>query len=322
MSSRDFSFLTLRNVSAYNPDNSLVSANSLFVTSTNGSAVFSNNISISSINASTLNASTINVNTSGGINTTNTNATNIGNPNGLGSLKLYGYTRINTDSSEASTFIGNAVGSIVLNSPDMQIVSNGTISLEGNCNIEFDNSGTTLIKSNLIANKTTTLSSVVVSSLATQNVSSMTVTHHLITKAGSNDSLGIGGYMSQFTRLASSGSYTSDYQVTSDMTQFGNLWQDARYVYKDGDALGPPYLRQVWGIVTSTTASDLFPTSKLGDIRFFNTVKVDQLLMASTISSLNGLTNLGAGGAAGNGPPAGFFNLAFNPTTGQLGYYS
>jgi hypothetical protein len=107
-----------------------------------------------------------------------------------------------------------------------------------------------------------------------------------------------------------------------DKTQFGNFWQDARYVYKDGDALGPPYLRQVWGIVTSTTASDLFPTSKLGDIRFFNTVKVDQLLMASTISSLNGLTNLGAGGAAGNGPPAGFFNLAFNPTTGQLGYYS
>ena len=164
MSSRDFSFLTLRNVSAYNPDNSLVSANSLFVTSTNGSAVFSNNISISSINASTLNASSINVNTSGGINTTNTNATNIGNPNGLGSLKLYGYTRINTDSSEASTFIGNDVGSIVLNSPDMQIVSDGTIALEGNCNIEFDNSGTTLIKSNLIANKITTLSSIVVSS--------------------------------------------------------------------------------------------------------------------------------------------------------------
>jgi len=321
MSSRDFSFLTLRNVSAYNPDNSLVSANSLFVTSTNGSAVFSNNISISSINASTLNASTINVNTSGGINTTNTNTTNIGNPNGLGSLKLYGYTRINTDSSQASTFIGNAVGSIVLNSPDMQIVSDGTISLEGNCNIEFDNSGTTLIKSNLIANKTTTLSSVVVSSLATQNVSSMTVVHTLTAKAGSNDSLGVGGYMSQFTRLSSSFAYTSDYQVTTDKTQFGNFWQDARYVYNSNDGLGAPFLSQVWGIVTSTTASDLTPNAKLGDMRFFNTVTMDKILMVSTISSFNGLTDLGPGVGIGN-PPANFYNLCFNPTSGQFGYYT
>jgi hypothetical protein len=49
MASRDFSFLTLRNVSAYNPDNSVVQPNRFFVTSTNGAAYFSDNVQVSSI---------------------------------------------------------------------------------------------------------------------------------------------------------------------------------------------------------------------------------------------------------------------------------
>ena len=55
MASRDFGFLTLRNTTAYQPDGNPVPPNSVFVTSTNGSAVFSDNVTIDTLNASTLN---------------------------------------------------------------------------------------------------------------------------------------------------------------------------------------------------------------------------------------------------------------------------
>ena len=55
MTSRDFGFLTLRNTIAYQPDGNPVPPNSVFVTSTNGSAVFSDNVTIDTLNASTLN---------------------------------------------------------------------------------------------------------------------------------------------------------------------------------------------------------------------------------------------------------------------------
>jgi hypothetical protein len=59
MSSRDFGFLTLRNVTAYQPNNLYVPPNNIFVTTTNGVARFSDNITISSINVSTLNHTTV-----------------------------------------------------------------------------------------------------------------------------------------------------------------------------------------------------------------------------------------------------------------------
>ena len=63
MSSRDYGFLTLRNIVAYQYNGDVVSANNIFVTSTNGAAIFSNYPSISTLNASTLNINTFNVST-------------------------------------------------------------------------------------------------------------------------------------------------------------------------------------------------------------------------------------------------------------------
>ena len=91
-------------------------------------------------------------------------------------------------------------------------------------------------------------------------------------RAGNNDLLATNGFMSQFIRTASSGTYTVDYQVAADSTGFGsNTWQDARYVYNTADAVHN--LRQVWGIVTSSNITPVGST--IGDIHFYNSVYVD-----------------------------------------------
>ena len=60
MTSRDFGFLTLRNTTAYQSNGSPVPPNRVFVTSSNGSAIFSDNVSISTLNASTINVLSLN----------------------------------------------------------------------------------------------------------------------------------------------------------------------------------------------------------------------------------------------------------------------
>ena len=59
MTSRDFGFLALRNITAYQPNGLPVPPNRVLITSTNGAGVFSNSINISTINVSTLNTNTI-----------------------------------------------------------------------------------------------------------------------------------------------------------------------------------------------------------------------------------------------------------------------
>ena len=59
MTSRDFGFLTLRNTTAYQPNGNPVPPNNVFVTSTNGLAFFSDNISINTVNVSTASAASI-----------------------------------------------------------------------------------------------------------------------------------------------------------------------------------------------------------------------------------------------------------------------
>jgi hypothetical protein len=266
MASRDFSFLTLRNVSAYNPNNSVVEPNRFFVTSTNGAAYFSDNVQVSSIkvngnaivtgivstsyigysqnvninpsaasvdngvinigtaynptigigsegsnknitmngsplingnalvngrvqisscNAATpslyfttdadsglygigdgtfgmcsngnnrvtigpdititpqsngnvtinstvtmpyvTNLNTVNISDSGGINTNNTNTTRIGKPDGTGAIRIYGDTRINTDSSQAGTHIGNAQGDVTIDASNLTITADDIV---------------------------------------------------------------------------------------------------------------------------------------------------------------------------------------------------
>ena len=55
MTSRDFGIVTLRNAVAYHFDGSIVPINNVYITSTNGGAVFSDTLTISTINVSTIN---------------------------------------------------------------------------------------------------------------------------------------------------------------------------------------------------------------------------------------------------------------------------
>ncbi len=56
MASADYEFMTLRNLTAYQPDGTRVMPNYMMITSTNGGTVFTDNISISSITTSTIRA--------------------------------------------------------------------------------------------------------------------------------------------------------------------------------------------------------------------------------------------------------------------------
>lgn len=60
MTSRDFGFLTLRNTTAYQPNGNPVPPNNVFVTSTNGTSIFSGTMTISTLNTSTLNVMSLN----------------------------------------------------------------------------------------------------------------------------------------------------------------------------------------------------------------------------------------------------------------------
>jgi len=71
MSSRDFGFLTLRNIQAFQSNGNPVPANQVLVTTGSGEAGFTSSLIISSINVSTINASTININPNGDINLLN-----------------------------------------------------------------------------------------------------------------------------------------------------------------------------------------------------------------------------------------------------------
>ena len=57
MTSRDFGIVTLRSAVAYRRNNTLVPPNNVYVTSTNGAAIFSDTLTISTINVSTINGS-------------------------------------------------------------------------------------------------------------------------------------------------------------------------------------------------------------------------------------------------------------------------
>jgi len=88
MTSRDFGITTLRNAVAYHLDGSIVPSNNVYITSTNGAAVFSDTLTISTINASTINGgitlpsaiismSTLTWSSSGGVSFASTIDTNV-----------------------------------------------------------------------------------------------------------------------------------------------------------------------------------------------------------------------------------------------------
>ena len=61
MTSRDFDYLTLRNLTAYNSDGSLISSNRVLVTSTKGQAYWTDNLTLSTATISSFNLSTFTV---------------------------------------------------------------------------------------------------------------------------------------------------------------------------------------------------------------------------------------------------------------------
>ncbi len=103
MTSRDFGFLTLRNTTAYQPNGFPVPPNNIFVTSTNGAAVFSNNILISTVTVSTLNVNTENVSS---INASTINASTI----------VVDYLTVNSTTTLSTTTINNTLA-IIGNTP-------------------------------------------------------------------------------------------------------------------------------------------------------------------------------------------------------------
>jgi hypothetical protein len=113
-----------------------------------------------------------------------------------------------------------------------------------------------------------------ISSINASTISSTTVIHRLTVKASTNDTASGAsppGYMSEFIRLASSGTVTTDYQVAGNGAEFGgpnNTWQDARYVYNNGISPGE---FQVWSITTSSISTSAIAPN-IGDIRFYNDV--------------------------------------------------
>lgn len=146
MSSRDFGFLTLRNATAYEENNSFVQPNRLFVTSSSGNVVFSDNIRISSINAtsinvSSLNASTINVSTlnSGAINTSTLDASTIYS-DFIYASTLNGST-INTVTLNASTINGSTINGTNFNGSTIRVSSIASNSVSTS-NITTDNLST------------------------------------------------------------------------------------------------------------------------------------------------------------------------------------
>jgi hypothetical protein len=116
------------------------------------------------------------------------------------------------------------------------------------------------------------------------------VTNSVNIRAGENDTLGTNGFMSQFIRTTSSGTYTVDYQVAGDSNGFGsNTWQDARYVYNSTDDISN--LSQVWGIVTSSNITPIGST--IGDIHFYKSVYVDGNIGIGTINPTQKLDIIG-----------------------------
>ena len=100
MSSRDYGFLTLRNTVAYQSNGDSVPANNILITSSNGIAVFSDIVNISTINISTLNTGNFNVST---FNTSTVNANTV-NVNKLTAISLNTST-VNANIISTNSFI-------------------------------------------------------------------------------------------------------------------------------------------------------------------------------------------------------------------------
>jgi hypothetical protein len=128
MTSRDFGIVTLRSAVAYRRNNTLVPPNNVYVTSTNGAAIFSDTLTISTINVSTINGSGVGggvSSISSGINIsiTGTVSTPIVNVDINSTLLMNGFPIVDTTGLLTLSSIGGNI-SITTSLPGTSIVNN------------------------------------------------------------------------------------------------------------------------------------------------------------------------------------------------------
>jgi len=135
MTSRDFGFTTLRSAVAYRRNNTLVPPNNVYITSTNGAAIFSDTLTISTINVSTINgggggggvssiSSGINISTSG---TASDPIINV-YINSTLDMNDYGILNCNNLTSNTSPFTISTIGNVNISSNN----GTGAVNINGN----------------------------------------------------------------------------------------------------------------------------------------------------------------------------------------------
>ena len=159
MTSRDFGFTTLRSAVAYRPDNSIVSPNNVYITKTNGAAVFSDTLKISTINVSTATISTLTVSTinggSGGGQVLSQSGDNILLSGGGGSVNVSQTTTVSTTTQKTTALTYNAgiqlsnfSSNLTVGAPGAQTIRmiDGDIGLIGNATqVRFVNTSNNIV---------------------------------------------------------------------------------------------------------------------------------------------------------------------------------
>ena len=128
MTSRDFGIVTLRNAVAYHFDGSIVPINNVYITSTNGAAIFSDTLTISTINVSTINGSGVgggvsSITAGTNISITGTVSTPIVNVDINSTLLMNGFPIVDTTGLLTLSSIGGNI-SITTSLPGTSIVNN------------------------------------------------------------------------------------------------------------------------------------------------------------------------------------------------------
>jgi hypothetical protein len=150
MTSRDFGFLTLRNTLAYQPNGDPVPANYIFITSSSGAAIFSNNVTIDVLNASTINASTINTDT---LNASTINASTI-------SASTISASTISADVFNVSTLNASTIVIDVITTSTINVITLNT---------------STIFTSSIFTNYLTVNSTAIISTLNATNINASTI---------------------------------------------------------------------------------------------------------------------------------------------------
>ena len=146
MASRDYGFLTLRNTTAYQSNGLPVPPNRIFITSTNGTAIFSDTVTLSSINTSSISVSSINT-SSINTNSLTANSTTINflTVNSTINASTINATNISTDflsTFEHISFIDHNLSTVVVDVIGSTLYVNGApIITQGNISSLFWKAG-------------------------------------------------------------------------------------------------------------------------------------------------------------------------------------